>query len=327
MKLTVKAQKFEYDIMIKNHLLDEIESYIDTSKKYIIISDDLIPSNIIRKVTYKLKNHLLFRFPHGESSKSIFEYSRLMNEIINSLPTRDVTIIALGGGVTGDLAGFIAATLYRGVDLIQIPTTLLSQIDSSIGGKVAVNSNTAKNSIGCFYPAKLVLIDPQTLVSLDKRQFNNGMAEMIKYGMIFSKELFEFIEKEDILSNIDKLIYDSLLIKKYFVENDEFDQSIRQILNFGHTFGHAYEAYYNYDKYLHGEAISLGMIKATNHSILPKLIKVLNKFSLPIEDKAMKSDLLEFIKKDKKNKTDYLSFIKVDEIGKAYIEKKKIEEL
>jgi 3-dehydroquinate synthase len=327
MKLTVKSQKFDYDIHIKNHLLDDIENYLDINKNYIIISDDLIPSNLIRKVTYKLKNHLLFRFPHGESSKSIKEYSRLMNEIIDTFATRDITIIALGGGVTGDLVGFIAATLYRGVDYIQIPTTLLSQIDSSIGGKVAINSNSAKNSIGCFYPPKKVLIDPATLDTLDERQFNNGMAEMIKYGMIYSQELFAFLKTEDIKANIEKLIFESLKIKKFFVENDEFDHSLRQVLNFGHTYGHAYEAYYNYQKYLHGEAVSLGMMKAVDKSLIKELFDILSKFSLPTFDEVEQEKLLEYIKKDKKNTTNFINFIKVDKIGEAYVVQKKLEEL
>jgi 3-dehydroquinate synthase len=166
------------------------------------------------------------------------------------------------------------------------------------------------------------LIDPLTLKTLPERHFNNGMAEMIKYGMIYSQEFFFKIQNEDVKSNLEYFIYQSLLIKKHFVEADEFDQSVRQILNFGHTFGHAYEAYYNYDKYLHGEAISLGMLKVCdNISVKTKLKKVLLKYKLPIQDDVSDELLLPFIKIDKKKKKDSLNLIIVDEIGKANIKK------
>ena len=240
----------------------------------------------------------------------------------NNFVTRDASIIALGGGVTGDLSGFIASTYLRGLDLIQIPTSLLAQIDSSVGGKVAINTSSAKNSVGSFYPASLVLIDPLTLNTLSKRHFNNGMAEMIKYGMIYSKDLFDKILNEDVQGNLEYFIYESLVIKKYFVENDEYDKGLRQILNFGHTFGHAYEAYYSFDKYFHGESIALGMLDVCNNKeIKSKLLTVLKKYNLPTEDPVKKAALLPFVKNDKKQTKEYLNLIVVDKIGEAKIKK------
>ena len=327
MKINVKSSKKNYNIYIKNNLLDNLKDYLDKNKFCIIISDDHIPNKYINKVSNYCKNNLIIRFPEGEKSKSIKQYSIIIEKLINNKIKRDSVIIALGGGVTGDLAGFIASTLYRGIEYIQIPTSLLAQIDSSIGGKVAINSNKVKNAIGNFYPPKKVLIDPTTLKSLPKRHFNNGMAEMIKYGMIYSQDFLEEIQTKNIKENIEYFIYKSLRIKKHFIETDEFDNSIRQILNFGHTYGHAYEAYYNYEKYLHGEAISIGMVNMANKKIKPILIKLLNKFKLPTEDSVNKNDLMNLIKNDKKNTNDYLNIICVDKIGKGYIKKTKINEL
>ncbi|MFW5888852.1 MAG: 3-dehydroquinate synthase, partial [Bacillota bacterium] len=238
MKINVKSSKHNYNIYIKNNLLDHLEDYLENNKHYIIIADDEIPNTYIEKLSNYCNNNYIIRFPAGENSKSIKQYSIIIEKLIKNNLKRDSIIIALGGGVTGDLAGFIAATIYRGIDYIQIPTSLLAQIDSSIGGKVAINSETVKNAIGSFYPPKKVLIDPTTLKTLSRRHFNNGMAEMIKYGMIYSLDFFEEIQTKNIEENIEYFIYKALRIKKHFIESDEFDKSIRQILNFGHTYGH-----------------------------------------------------------------------------------------
>jgi 3-dehydroquinate synthase len=325
MKLTIKSRFSNYDIFIKNSLLDSVEDYVDINQKYVIISDDNIPNSIIEKFTKKIDVMHIIRFPSGERSKCLDEYSRIINFMIKNYIKKDIIILAIGGGVTGDLAGFVAATLYRGVPYIQVPTSLLSQIDSSVGGKVAINSEDAKNSIGCFYPPKMVLIDPETLKTLPQREFNNGMAEMIKYSLIASKTLFEFLRNDNVYNNLETLIYESLKIKKHFVEADEFDNGIRQILNFGHTFGHAYEVFYEYKKYLHGEAIALGMLKTINPDLKRELVSLLKKYNLPIEDSAKSKDLLEFIKRDKKAKTKSFNLIKVDEIGSASIKELDLE--
>ncbi|MDD4069255.1 MAG: 3-dehydroquinate synthase [Candidatus Izemoplasmatales bacterium] len=321
MKITVKSKNRDYDVIINNGVLDNIEFYLDITRNYIIVSDDNIPEYIINKFLTKLNIVKTIRFPEGETSKSLSLYSSIINSIINSNITKDVVVLAIGGGVTGDLAGFIASTLYRGVDYIQVPTTLLAQIDSSIGGKVAVNSDKVKNAIGTIYPPKLVLVDPNVLSSLSKRHFNNGMAEMIKYSLISSKSMFCKLLKDDINSLLEDLIIESIKIKKQIVEEDEFDVGVRQTLNFGHTFGHAYEAYYEYKKYLHGEAVALGMLQFVSEKIKSDLIALLKKFSLPIEDQVKKEDLIKFIKNDKKAKMDSINIIKVKSIGEAYIEK------
>lgn len=318
----IKSKESEYPVIIQDHLLDVLHEHLMTSRFYVIISDDLIPSVYIDKVIFAFPNHLMIRFPAGEHSKSFSEYQRIIRIMQENNVSRDACVIALGGGVTGDLAGFVAATYMRGIDYVQIPTTLLAQIDSSIGGKVAINTDLAKNSVGQFYPPIKVLIDPLTLETLSERHFNNGMAEMIKYGMIHSEKLFQEMETMDLKLHLEHFIYESLLIKKYYVENDEFDRSIRQLLNFGHTFGHAYETYYSYNKYLHGEAVALGMIKGCeNLDTRARLVSLLKKFNLPIEDAASDLDLLPYIVKDKKNTHEHIHIIVVDQIGKAKIKK------
>lgn len=321
-RISVKSKFNNYSIIIKNNLLNDIKDYFSDDKLYVIIHDDNIPKSYIQKVINVCKKNILIDFPQGEKSKSFFQYKRIISIMQKNNVKRDACIVSVGGGVTGDLSGFIASTYLRGIELIQIPTTLLSQIDSSVGGKVAINTTYAKNSIGSFYPPSIVLIDPLTLNTLPKRHFNNGMAEAIKYGMIYSKALFEEILYKNIEDKLELFIYDCLLIKKYYVEKDEFDSSIRQKLNFGHTYGHAYERLYNFKKYLHGEAVALGMIKSTkSKETMTELIKALKKYNLPIYDEANDDELNNYIKNDKKNTEHYLNLICVDKIGEAYIEK------
>jgi len=321
MKLTVKSKLKSYDVIIKNGLLDEISSYLDKFSLYVIICDDQIPQTIIDKILNQLNVLTVIKFPAGEKSKNIKEYQRIINLLISNNISKNVTILALGGGVTGDLTGFIASTIYRGVDYIQIPTSLLAQVDSSIGGKVAINSDTSKNTIGSFYPPKSVLIDPDTLASLPQRHINNGIAEIIKYAVIASPTLFKKISEENIMNNFEEIIYECLKIKKDIVEKDEFDTGLRHILNFGHTYGHAYEAYYEFNKYLHGEAVSLGMIKMVSDQLRPVLKAVLKKYNLPVSDSVKTKELLKYIKQDKKATTDSLSVIYVEKIGVPEIRK------
>lgn len=321
-RISVKSKLKNYSIIIQNNLLNSLKDYFEDDRVYVIIHDDNIPKIYIEQVKAACKKNLVIDFPEGEASKSLKQYQRIISIMQENNIKRDACIVAVGGGVTGDLSGFVASTYLRGIKYIQVPTTLLSQIDSSVGGKVAINTDYSKNSIGSFYPPSIVLIDPLTLSTLPKRHFNNGMAEAIKYGMIYSEALFNEILYKNIEDKLELFIYDCLIIKKYFVENDEFDSAIRQKLNFGHTFGHAYEKFYDFKKYYHGEAVSLGMIKSTkSEAAKTELIKVLRKYQLPTFDEAKENDLIKYIKKDKKNTEEYLNIISVKKIGEAIIEK------
>jgi len=326
--IAIQAKTKSYSIHIENRLLDRIKDFIAPEKGYVLIHDDHIPAEYVMKVKRSLPNLLEIAFPQGEQSKSLETYHQIMKTLLANNVTRDMSVIALGGGVTGDLAGYVAATYLRGIGLIQIPTTLLSQIDSSVGGKVAINLESAKNIIGSFYPPDMVLIDPTVLDTLDHRQFANGMAEMIKYGMIADSVLFTRLKEEDIHLILPEMIARAVSIKKRYVESDEQDRGVRMHLNYGHTIGHALEAYYHYQKYNHGEAIAIGMIRATsNKAVAEELIRLCQKYGLPTYDPVPTSALVDWIAKDKKNANGVIRLIDVPEIGQAVIRKTAIDSI
>lgn len=320
MKLKVR----DYEIVIKRGILDELSNYL-TDKETVIVTDDLIPLEYITKVKSFFKEAKVITVPHGETAKSFDRYKDILTTLIESGYTRDLQLIALGGGVVGDLTGFVASTFMRGVDFVQIPTSLLAQIDSSVGGKVAINFGR-KNIVGSFYNPRIVLIDPNTLSTLDERQFNNGMAEMIKYALIKDSNLFERISNKDI-DNIEELIYRCLEIKRDIVLEDEFDYGIRHILNFGHTIAHGIEVLSEFDV-LHGEAVGLGMQYITKDVKTRKVIKeVLEKYQLPTEFEYSLEEMFSLLKNDKKASGDYIKIILLNRIGEAYIKKIRINEL
>ncbi|QVK21634.1 3-dehydroquinate synthase [Mycoplasmatota bacterium] len=325
MKITIYAST-TYDVIIKRSILDELDKHIDCTKETVIITDNLIPKEYVSKVSSYFNAPLVIELPSGENTKSFEHYINLMTKLVNKNVTRAVQIIALGGGVIGDLSGFVASTFMRGVDFIQIPTTLLAQIDSSVGGKVAIN-HLRKNIIGSFYQPKKVIIDPDTLKTLEDRQFNNGVAEMIKYGLIYDKNLFRRILNEEIKSNIEEYIYRCIEIKRDIVVEDERDYGRRHILNFGHTVGHAVEVLSDYG-YLHGEAISIGMVSVINDERIKKeVIKVLRKYSLPTHSNFNIEDIIDKVKNDKKAINDKIKIVLLDDIGKGRIKEISISEL
>ena len=314
----------QYSCLIEEGIFNKIYQYVDFAKETVIITDD----NVYKLYLQNFNQAQIISITPGEQSKSLATYEYIINKLINNNYSRNLQIIAIGGGVVGDLAGFIASTYLRGVKYIQVPTTLLSQIDSSIGGKVAINFHDVKNVLGTFYHPDLVLIDPLFLQTLPKRHFNNGISELIKYALIKDDDLFEKLYNLESL-NLSEIIYRALMIKKELVEADERVQNVRHLLNFGHTIGHAIESYYNFEKYLHGEAVAIGMAMITKHqSFYKEITNLLQKYNLPIYDDINKEDLFRFIKNDKK-KTN-LTNIKVvllECIGKAYLKEIPIDDL
>jgi len=316
----------EYKVHINSGLLYDIDKYIDVLREIVIVTDDFIPKEYLKILKTKISNPLIFEVPMGETSKSIDTAYAIINEMIKENVSRGALIIALGGGVIGDLTGFIASIYMRGIDFVQIPTTLLSQIDSSVGGKVGINSENMKNSIGAFYQPKVVLIDPNTLNTLSEKEFSNGMAEMIKYGLIADKSLFYDILEKDVKEDIEYYISKCVEIKRNVVVNDEFDTGIRQLLNFGHTIGHAIEQDSKYEL-LHGEAVSVGMnLMSLNTDYHKDLVNILNKYSLPLSYKYDLETIYNFIKTDKKVKNNKLNIIVIEEIGNGLIKTIDLEE-
>ena len=343
-KLHIDLDKKSYDIFIEKGIIEKVGEYISKvykNKKIIVVTDsnvDRLYGNKLVKILEKSR-YLVEKvvFLAGEENKNFTTLIDVQEQIIDSGIKRGDLLIAFGGGVVGDLAGFAASTLYRGIDFIQIPTTLLSQVDSSVGGKVAVDTSRGKNLVGSFYQPKLVLIDPNLLNTLEERELKSGMAEVIKYGAIYDEKFFNYLmKKTNILEKIEVTIKRCCEIKAEIVEKDEFDLGLRMILNFGHTLGHAIEKHYNYGEYTHGEAISIGMyditklgekLGITKKGESQKIKEILLKFGLPIEDKIKLEDLIEIIKTDKKNISGILNFIFLKNIGKVEIVKIKEEEI
>ena len=273
--------------------------------------------------------------PPGEPSKSLRMADQLYEAAIRAGLDRNSAIVALGGGVVGDLTGFVAATYLRGVPFLQIPTTLLSQVDSSVGGKVAVNHTLGKNLIGAFYQPLGVLIDPQTLVSLPDREFASGMAEVIKYGLIADKNFFADLSTDALAvmsrtpQYLERIIARCCRMKADVVERDEQDVGERMLLNFGHTGGHAIEAAGGYERFTHGEGVALGMLVATRLSEMEGLFpsgtvdavrSLLVLYGLPVRAPGLKSaELLSFMETDKKRETGKLRWVLLDGIGGAVL--------
>ncbi len=318
-KVFVKTKHHTYTVYIQHQLIDNIVPYLPKEDNYVLISDDNIPKQYYDSISDQVTIRHSYFIKAGEQSKTIHVANDIIEKMIEDGVTKDYVLIALGGGVVGDLAGFIASVYMRGIDYIQIPTTLLAQVDSSVGGKTAVNTPKMKNAIGAFKHPTKVLIDPETLNTLETRHFNNGMAEVIKYGLIADKELYNRLNTPNILKIIDDIIATCIAIKARIVYLDEKDQGVRQLLNYGHTIGHALEQFSEY-KLLHGEAVAVGMaMAAKKQKFKDSLYKLLENYNLPTTYDYDKEALLKIINTDKKAYKDNLNFIMVEEVGNGFI--------
>lgn len=337
--ITVNAST-SYNIYIERGSLKNCGKIIaDTVKtrKVAIVTDDIVDSLYSQTVISSLKNEgfavCKFVFKNGEASKNTDTLNQIYTFLCENNITRTDCIIALGGGVVGDITGFAAATFLRGLKYIQIPTTLLAQIDSSVGGKTAIDLPCGKNLVGAFKQPSCVICDSDVLKTLSEEILSDGMAEAIKYGMIRSRELFDLIAShtlENVDEIIDDIVYNSVSIKRDVVENDEFDTGERMILNFGHTLGHAIESYYNYETYTHGSAVAIGMCLITEKecdiSVLEKLRECVKAYKLPVSADAPVSELLKLCSNDKKRESGNINYIVCPEIGKAEIRKVTVAE-
>lgn len=337
--LRVNIPNREYDIRIEKGIFDrsgELIAGIHQPCRIAVVTDSNVEPLYCERLINSLKANGFTPFcitvPAGESSKSLEMLSHLYGEMLSQGMTRSDLIVALGGGVVGDLTGFCASTLLRGIPFVQIPTTLLSQVDSSVGGKVAVNLPYGKNLVGAFYQPKLVIIDPYCLTTLTDRVFSDGMAEVIKYGVILDENLFRKIEnapsRTEIMNIIEYVIYRSCDLKRMVVEEDEFDTGNRMILNFGHTFGHAIEKKYNFTDYTHGEAVAAGMVMAseygehmgiTESGTTKRISDLITAFNLPSQVEIDKDSLLNAVKVDKKGEGKLVSLVLPEKVGKVLL--------
>lgn len=315
-----------YDIVLERGAIKKASEIFGIKGKVLVVTDSGVPSVYAETVASQFENSYIFTFPEGEKSKNFDTYKLICEALVEHSFTRSDAVIAVGGGVTGDMAGFAASTYMRGIDFYNIPTTVLSQVDSSIGGKTAIDFNGVKNIIGAFYQPEGVIIDPNVLTTLSERQLKNGIAESIKMGMCFNRELFDIFKSDDYMKHIDRIIELSLRIKKRVVEEDEKESGLRKSLNFGHTIGHGIESAADLIL-LHGECVALGIIPMCGEKIRSEVINVLKNVGLPTEHFVNKADIEEFISHDKKASGEKITVVKCDEIGSFYFEKLTVKEI
>ena len=340
-KIRVNASK-PYDVVIGKGLLSQAGSLVAEAvkgRKAVIVTDDIVnglyAEKLIKSMTDAGFTVDIFVFPNGEESKCHKTLMELYDFLAEKNITRSDFLVALGGGVVGDLTGFAAATYLRGIDYVQIPTTLLAQVDSSVGGKTAVDIGAGKNLVGAFKQPDIVIADIDTLDTLTEEIFTDGMGEVVKYGMIWSESLFDLLKTGKVKENLEKIVEECVDIKRQVVETDEFDTGLRMILNFGHTLGHSIEKYYNYHDFSHGKAVSAGMYLITtigekagliSGNISDELKACLVANNMPFESGTPAEALFSGAVNDKKRFSDTISIILCREIGKADIVKMNIND-
>ena len=316
MIIPVKASVGAYDIVLKRNALSEACKYLNLDRKVLVVTDNGVPEEYAKTLALGCKSPYTVTLPQGEATKNLTSFELLLSRLVEYGFTRSDCIVAVGGGVVGDLAGFAAACYMRGIDFYNIPTTLLSQVDSSIGGKTAIDFMGFKNIVGAFYPPKAVLIDPDTLKTLPARQISNGLAEALKMAMTSDKKLFCLFESGNALDHLETVIERSILIKKSVVEQDERESGIRRVLNFGHTLAHAIEAENAMKNYYHGECVAIGMLAMCRKEVGRRLLPILDSLNLP--SKLSCGDIEKIIdacRHDKKLEGDYITAVYVEEIG------------
>lgn len=316
MIIRINLGQDSYDIVVERGLLARANKYLNLDRRVLIVTDTGVPTSYSKAIAEQCKEGIIYTVEEGESSKSMDAFGRLMQTMLDNGFSRKDCVVAVGGGVVGDLSGFAASAYMRGIDFYNIPTTLLSQIDSSIGGKTAINFGGVKNIVGAFYQPKKVLIDPEVLKTLPPRQIANGLAEAIKMSLTSDKELFELFENRDVEPNLDEIIIRSLNIKKSVVELDEKENGIRKILNFGHTIGHGIESSEGMSELYHGECVALGMIPMCGEKIRPRVIAVLKKCNLYRELDYDWDKITDAAFHDKKADGDKVTVTLVNEAGK-----------
>ncbi len=314
MNIPVDLPLGSYNITLERGVLKKANSVLNLDRKVLIVTDSGVPTEYSEIIAKQCKLPFIETVPMGEESKSLLVFEKLCKTLLEHGFTRSDCVVAVGGGVVGDLAGFVAASYMRGIDFYNIPTTVLSQVDSSVGGKTAVNFMGVKNIIGAFYQPKAVLIDPDVLKTLSKRHFSNGLAEAVKMSLTFDRKLFELFEKDDAHEHIETVIEHSVKSKCTVIEQDEKESGLRKVLNFGHTVGHAIESVEGLGGLYHGECVALGMLPMCSDNIRERLKSVLKKLNLPTEYHGDIEKLMAAASHDKKFSGEKLTVITLSDI-------------
>ena len=324
MLISMNLGENSYDILVERGILAHANRHLNLNRRVLVVTDSGVPAEYACAVAAQCKEGVICTVEQGEGSKSIEGFATLLQAMLDHGFSRKDCVVAVGGGVVGDLAGFAASAYMRGIDFYNVPTTLLSQIDSSIGGKTAVNFGGVKNIVGAFYQPKKVLIDPDLLQTLPPRQIANGLAEAVKMALTSDRELFALFERESIADNLDEIILRSLNVKKHVVEQDEKEAGLRKVLNFGHTIGHGIESC---GGLYHGECVALGMLPMCGEPIRSRVIDVLKKCALY---RTMEYDwdaITAAMFHDKKADGDTVSVTMVEQPGQFVIQSLKCTEV
>lgn len=317
----------EGTVIIGTDLLCHVADHLDLDRRVLIVTDDGVPEEYSRTVAAQCAKPLIITNPQGENSKSFLQLQKLLSAMLHDSFSRGDCVVAVGGGVVGDLSGFAASCYMRGIDFYNIPTTLLAQIDSSIGGKTAIDLEGVKNIVGHFYQPKKVLIDSNVLTTLSSRQLSAGLAEAIKIAAVCDAELFSMIEAlPDLRSDLTEIIGRAVRNKLEIVTADPKENGLRRILNFGHTIGHAIESYYD-GKLLHGECVALGMLAMCGSNVRERLIVLLERFGLQTKADIDLRKTYKYLIHDKKSQGELIRTVFVEDIGSFEMRDMSAEEL
>ncbi len=322
MIIPVKTENGGYNIYLERGAITRAGEYFNLDRNVLIVTDSGVPREYAETVATQCRESMILVFPQGEESKNFDTYKSMLEALVKGDFTRTDCVVAVGGGVVGDMAGFAAATFMRGIDFYNIPTTVLSQVDSSVGGKTAIDFGGLKNIVGAFHQPKGVIIDPDTLKTLPDRQISNGLSEAVKMALTHDEELFAMFESDDF--NIDTVIERSIKIKRSVVEADEKESGLRKVLNFGHTVGHAIES--NTPSLYHGECVALGMLPMCSNEVRERLVPVLEKLMLPVKIDCDTQKIIETMSHDKKMAGDMISVVRVETAGTFNITKIKFSD-
>ncbi len=324
MDLEIKGRDRDYRIHLDRGTLRSLGHYMDLNRRVLILADEGIPEAYLDQVVCQCQSPYPVRVPPGEGSKSLESYESILRVMVEEGFTRRDCLLALGGGVVGDLGGFVAASYMRGIDFYTVPTSLLAQIDSSIGGKTALNFGGFKNMIGAFHHPRSVVVDPDTLASLPDRHFRNGMGEVIKTAAILDPDLYRALCDHEAEDRMEEVIMACLRAKARIVEEDFTDHGVRQVLNFGHTVGHAIEAS---SDLLHGESVAVGMTYFASPGVLESLLPLLESYGLPTRTPVPAETLFRAILHDKKLDRGEVRAIFLEEVGHPEIRRISLEEM
>ncbi len=306
MEITVELGQNSYNITIERGGLAQADRFMQLDRKVLVVTDNGVPEIYAKTVAACCAAPVIVTLPQGESSKNLQNFELLCRTMLQNGFTRTDCVVAVGGGVVGDLAGFAASAFMRGIDFYNIPTTVLSQVDSSVGGKVAIDLDGIKNCVGAFHQPKAVLIDPEVLSTLPQRQIANGLAEAVKMAVNFDEGVLSLFERDDYLSHIDEIIAASLRIKAAVVKADEKESGLRRVLNFGHTIGHGIETATGL---YHGECVALGMLPMCSDALRPRVKAILERLHLPTSCSADPETVWEAMSHDKKRSGDTITVV------------------